>query len=74
VKAEILSQTDHLVFPLIAVVLFVAIFLIALWRVLRPGARARYEAQARSALEDGQWAGTPDGGVSRTGLGSQGVV
>jgi hypothetical protein len=52
-KAEILSQTDHLVFPLVAAVLFVTIFVVAVWRVLRPGARQACAERAALVFDDG---------------------
>lgn len=51
-KADILSQTDWLVFPLISVVMFVAIFVGVLLWVLRPGAREIYDARSRLALDE----------------------
>ena len=52
-KAEILSQTDQLVFPLVAAVLFVTIFVVAVWRVLRPGARQIGAERAALVFDDG---------------------
>ena len=52
-KAEILSQTDQLVFPLVAAVLFVTIFVVAVWRVLRPGAREVGDKRAALVFDDG---------------------
>lgn len=49
----VLSQTDLLILPLIAVVLFFAVFVAALAWVLRPGAREAYDARSRLALDDG---------------------
>lgn len=46
-KAETLSQTDVMILPLIAVVLFVGIFIAAVAWVFRPGGKvvyARHEA------------------------------
>lgn len=51
-KAEILSQTDWLVFPLISVVMFVAIFVGVLLWVVRPGAREFYAARGRMVLDE----------------------
>jgi hypothetical protein len=53
-KAEILSRTDLLFLPEIALFLFVAVFAIALYRVLRPGAARYYEPHTRMPLDDGQ--------------------
>lgn len=49
----VLSQTDLLVLPLIAVVMFFTLFVAALAWVMRPGAREAYAARSRLALEDG---------------------
>lgn len=49
----VLSQTDLLILPLIAVVMFFTLFVAALAWVLRPGAREAYAARSRLALEDG---------------------
>ncbi len=49
--SEQLSQTDLLVFPLFAVVLFSSIFVGMLMWVFRPGARAGYEARGRMILD-----------------------
>lgn len=48
-----LSQTDLLIFPLFAVVLFTGIFVGMLFWVFRPGGRALYEARGRMVLDDG---------------------
>lgn len=48
----VLSQTDYLVFPLIAVVLFFSFFVAMLFWVFRPGARAIYAERSRLALHD----------------------
>lgn len=52
-KGFILSQTDYLIFPLIAVVAFFLFFLATLIWVYRPGGKAVYDARSRLALEDG---------------------
>ncbi len=52
-KNFVLSQTDYLVFPLIAVVLFFAFFVAMLVWVYRPGSKATYADRSRRALEDG---------------------
>lgn len=57
-KNFVLSQTDWLVFPLIAVVLFFAFFVAMLVWVYRPGSKAVYADRSRLALEDG----APTGG------------
>jgi len=54
VKALILSQTNLLWPPLVAVVLFVTVFAAMLAWIYRPGARAAYEARARLPLESGE--------------------
>lgn len=46
-KSLVLSQTDYLVFPLIAVVMFVAIFLMVLAWVFRPGSKAAHAQRSR---------------------------
>lgn len=53
-KAEILSRTDWLMFPLITVVLFTAIFVMAVLWVYRPGAKELYARASRMVLEDGE--------------------
>lgn len=52
-NAFVLSQTDLLILPLIAVVMFFAIFVAALAWVLRPGAQAVYAQRSQLALDDG---------------------
>jgi cbb3-type cytochrome oxidase subunit 3 len=47
----ILSQTNLLIFPLFAFVLFSSIFAGVLFWVFRPGSRAVYDARSRMALE-----------------------
>ncbi len=51
-KALILAQTDYLVFPLIAVVLFVIVFGAALAWVYRPGSKEIYAARSRMVFSD----------------------
>ena len=51
-KADILSQTDVMVFPLIAVVLFVGIFIAALFWVYRPGGKAVYQRYQELPFDD----------------------
>lgn len=58
-KNFVLSQTDYLVFPLIAVVLFFVFFVAMLMWVYRPGSKAVYAERGRRALEDGM--STPGG-------------
>jgi cbb3-type cytochrome oxidase subunit 3 len=60
-KSEILTQTDHLIFPLVAAVLFVSIFLGAVWRVLRPGARQAFAQRAAIVFDDSAVAGPQAG-------------
>lgn len=64
-KTFVLQQTDLLVFPLIAVVLFFAIFIAACVWVWRPGAREAYAAHSRLALDDGM----PVDGINRPATG-----
>jgi|JI10StandDraft_1071094.scaffolds.fasta_scaffold3092836_2 cbb3-type cytochrome oxidase subunit 3 len=47
----ILSQTNLLIFPLFAFVLFCSIFVGVLFWVFRPGSRAVYDARSRMVLE-----------------------
>ncbi len=58
-KNFVLSQTDYLVFPLIAVVLFFVFFVAMLFWVYRPGSKAVYADRSQLALEDGR---APRGG------------
>lgn len=51
-KADILSQTDVMIFPLIAVVLFVSIFIAALLWVYRPGGKAVYQRHQELPFDD----------------------
>ena len=51
-KALILSQTSHLIFPLISVVLFSGIFLGAVAWIFRPGSKAKYDERSRAILDD----------------------
>lgn len=51
-KGDILSQTDWLVLPLITVVLFTVIFSAVLVWIMRPGARATYDARSRMIFDD----------------------
>ncbi|MCB9544555.1 MAG: hypothetical protein H6706_01515 [Myxococcales bacterium] len=53
-KAEILSRTEWLQLPLVAVVLFVAIFVLMLAWIVRPGASRFYAMRGRMALDDGE--------------------
>lgn len=52
-NAFVLSQTDLLILPLIAVVMFFALFVAALAWVLRPGAQRVYAERSQLALDDG---------------------
>ncbi len=51
-KALVLSQTDYLAFPLVAVVLFVAVFGAVLAWVWRPGSATAYAERSRMPLDD----------------------
>lgn len=51
-KQMVLSRTDLLFLPEVALVLFVAVFLGALWLVLRPGAKQAYASHRFMALDD----------------------
>lgn len=51
-KSLILSRTDLLFLPEVALVIFVTVFAGALWLVLRPGAKAAYARHASMALGD----------------------
>lgn len=51
-KSDILSATDLAILPQIAVVLFVTVFLVALYRVLRPSAKEYYAEIAKIAIEE----------------------
>lgn len=51
-KAFVLSQTDLLVYPLIAVVMFSAIFMLVLAWVYRPGGREIYAERGRMVLDN----------------------
>lgn len=52
-KADILSQTDLLVFPLVAVVMFTLIFSAVLVWIMRPGARAVYADRSQMVFDEG---------------------
>lgn len=51
-KAEVLSSTASTLLPEISVVLFVSVFLIALYRAYRPSAKAHYQRVASIVLDD----------------------
>lgn len=51
-KAELLSSTASTLLPEISVVLFVSVFLIALYRAYRPSAKAHYQRVASIVLDD----------------------
>jgi len=51
-KSDILATSDWAFLGSISVVLFLGIFLFALYRVLRPGAAAYYEPFRRMPLDD----------------------
>jgi len=51
-KNFVLAQTDYLVFPLIAVVMFFIFFVAMLVWVYRPGSKAVYAERSRRALTD----------------------
>lgn len=61
-KAFVLSQTDLLVYPLIAVVMFASIFALVLAWVYRPGGREVYARRGRMIFE-GDDAMRSEGGV-----------
>lgn len=50
-KSLVLSRTEELLLPEIALFIFIAVFAIALWKVLRPGARQHYAAHRKMALD-----------------------
>ena len=52
-KAEILSATDLTILPEISVLIFVGVFLGAIYRAYRPSAKTAYDHLARLALDDG---------------------
>ena len=52
-KAEILSTTEWTVFPLISVILFVGIFVGAVFWIFRPGAKKVYDRRSQMVFEDG---------------------
>jgi len=51
-KSDVLANTEWILLPQISVVLFVAVFLFALYRVFRPGAAAYYEPFRSMPLDD----------------------
>jgi cbb3-type cytochrome oxidase subunit 3 len=51
-KSEILSRTDLLWLPELSLVLFVLVFVGALFWIFRPGSAAAYERRARLPLVD----------------------
>lgn len=51
-KALILSETPHLIFPLISVVLFTGIFVAVVAWVMRPGSKAEYARRSAAILDD----------------------
>lgn len=53
-KADILSLSDFAFLGQISIVIFVTVFLGALYRVLRPGAKEAYAAMAYMPLDDPQ--------------------
>lgn len=52
-KAEILSATDLTILPEISVLIFVGVFLGAIYRAYRPSAKTAYDHLARLAIDDG---------------------
>jgi cbb3-type cytochrome oxidase subunit 3 len=58
-KALIISRTDLLLLPEVAFVIFVSVFVGALWLVLRPGAKAAYARHASMALDESEREDTP---------------
>lgn len=55
-NSAILSQTDLIIFPVFAFVLFASIFAGVLFWVFRPGSRAVYDARSRMSLDDNETA------------------
>ncbi len=51
-KSLILSRTELLLLPEIALFIFIGVFAGALWLVLRPGAKAAYARHASMALDE----------------------
>jgi cbb3-type cytochrome oxidase subunit 3 len=51
-KADILSLSQFAYLAEIGTLIFMAVFLGALYRVLRPGAKQNYAAHARMPLDD----------------------
>ncbi len=51
-KALILSETSHLIFPMISVVLFTTIFVGVIAWVMRPGAKEEYARRSAAILDD----------------------
>ncbi|NVB40601.1 cbb3-type cytochrome c oxidase subunit 3 [Pseudenhygromyxa sp. WMMC2535] len=51
-KNDILSLSEYAYLAEISIVIFVSVFLGALYRILRPGAREAYEAMASMPLDD----------------------
>lgn len=51
-KSDILATSDWAFLGTISVVLFMGVFLFALYRVLRPGAAAYYEPFRQMPLDD----------------------
>lgn len=62
-KGEILSRTDLLILSEIAAVLFVSIFIGAIFWVLRPGSGTTYDKLARLPLDDAPSPTAPDAGA-----------
>lgn len=51
-KSEILSRTDLLLLPELSLVLFVLVFVGAVFWIFRPGSAAAYERRAQLPLDD----------------------
>jgi len=59
VTADILAHTNWLMFPLVAVVLFLTIYIGVLVWIARPGAREAYAARSRMIFDDERDGGAP---------------
>lgn len=59
-KADILSLTEFAFLAQISTLIFVGVFIGALYWVLRPGAKQTYESRARMPLDDVNPLESPD--------------
>lgn len=50
---EFINETDHLIFPLISVIMFVTMFVMALFWVYRRGGREVYARRSQMVFNDG---------------------